>query len=48
MADEFEKPGNSGFKEFLKALVIFVLILLGIVVVGFGLLVGFCSLGSKR
>ena len=35
-------------KTFLKAIGIVLVILLAIVVVGFGLLVGFCALSSRR
>jgi heme/copper-type cytochrome/quinol oxidase subunit 2 len=48
MANELQKPGDSGLKKFLKAIVLFVVILLGIVVVVFGLLVGVCFLGARR
>jgi len=48
MPDEFEKPKDSALKKFLKAIVLIVVILLGVVVVGFGLLVGVCFLGSRR
>jgi Na+/H+-dicarboxylate symporter len=48
MANEIQKPGDSGLKKFLKAIVLIVVILLGIVVVVFGLLVGVCFLGARR
>ena len=48
MADEFQKSGDSGLKKFLKAIVLVVVILLGIVVVVFGLLVGVCFVGTGR
>ena len=45
MPDENEK---TFLKKLFKALLIVVVALVAIVVVGFGLLVGFCALGSKH
>jgi len=38
---------DSGLKKFFKMLGIIAVVLLLIVVVGFGLLVGFCALGGR-
>ncbi len=47
---ENNAPENDkfGLKALFKGLLIVVVVTLAIVVVGFGLLVGFCALGSKR
>jgi len=45
MPDENEKPV---LKKFFKVLLTIVVVLVAIVVVGFGLLVGFCALGSRH
>jgi hypothetical protein len=43
-----ETPGKSPWKRALKFLLITFVVLLGIVVVGFGLIVGFCALSFRR
>jgi hypothetical protein len=48
MPDEIEKPRDSAAKQILKAIVLLIVIVLGIIVVGFGLLVGVCFIGSRR
>ncbi len=45
MSDENK---NDGLKQFFKVLLIIVVVLIAIVVIGFGLLVGFCALSSRR
>lgn len=45
MSDE-NKP--SLLRQILKALLIIVAIFVALVVIGFGLLVGFCALGSRH
>ena len=45
MSDEDK---NDWLKPLLKALLIMVVVFVVMVVVGFGLLVGFCALGGKR
>jgi hypothetical protein len=45
MSDENK---NGWLKQLLKALLIIVVVLVAMVVIGFGLLVGFCALGSRR
>ena len=39
---------NDWVKRLLKALLISVVVLVAVVVVGFGLLVGFCAFGSRH
>ena len=46
MSDDENK--NSLLKQILKAVLIIVVIFVAVVVIGFGLLVGFCALGSRR
>lgn len=43
-----EQNNNDWLKRLLKGLLIMVVVLLAIVVVGFGLLVGFCALGNRH
>jgi hypothetical protein len=43
-----EPPQKSPWRKALKALLLTFVILLGIVVLGFGLLVGFCALSMGR
>jgi len=45
MSDENK---NHWVRQLLKALLIIVVVLVAMVVIGFGLLVGFCALGSRR
>ena len=46
--DENNLPKKEGLRLVLKVIGISIVILLGVVVVGFGLLVGFCALASRR
>lgn len=43
-----ETPPKSPWKKALKFVLITIVVLLGIVVVGFGLLVGFCALSFRH
>ena len=47
MPNENDKPGNDFWKRTFKAVGIIVVILLGLIVVAFGLLVGVCTFGSR-
>ena len=48
MADEFNKnDGNDPLKTVLKVIGLIIVIMLGLIVVGFGLLVGVCTFGKK-
>jgi hypothetical protein len=51
MGDENNQPNDNpktGLRLFLKVIGLTLVIILAIVVVGFGLLVGFCALASRR
>jgi hypothetical protein len=48
MNGENDRPKNDWLKTLLKVVLLVVVIFVGIVVVGFGLLVGICALGSRR
>jgi hypothetical protein len=43
-----EEPEKGPWRKALKALLITLVVLLALVVVGFGLLVGFCALAFRR
>jgi len=43
-----DSPQRSPWKKALKVVLITFVVLLGIVVLGFGLLVGFCALSFRR
>lgn len=43
-----EENQNGPFKEFFRIIGIIALVLLGVVVVGFGLLVGVCGIMGRR
>ena len=47
MPDENDKRQNDSLKTVLKVVMLTIVILLGIFVVGFGLLVGICTFGSR-
>ena len=44
MSDE---SNHNGLRKFFKVLLTIIVVLVAIVVIGFGLLVGFCAFGSK-
>jgi hypothetical protein len=46
--NENQKPPESGLRTFLKVIGLTLVVVLAIVILGFGLLVGFCALGSRR
>jgi len=46
--NENKLPKKEGLKLVLKVIGISIVVVLGVVVIGFGLLVGFCALGSRR
>jgi len=47
MNENQEQP-KSGLRTFLKVIGLTLVVVLAIVVLGFGLLVGFCALSSRR
>jgi hypothetical protein len=47
MPNENDRPQNDWLKMVLKAVLLTIVVLVGIVVVGFGLLVGICSFGAR-
>jgi hypothetical protein len=48
MPGENDRPKDDWLKTLLKVVLLIIVIAVGIVVVGFGLIVGICALGSRR